>query len=149
MPADTKLRYIIYVSQAVHPMGPDELKDILSHSRKWNTENGVTGVLIYRFLPEEKRGNFMQLIEGEESTIKECWKRIAADSRHHTKIVLEDSYTQSRAFPDWSMGFRNIEQDELARHDGYQDLGTEAFWKRASEGTLPEAFELMKSFYDD
>jgi hypothetical protein len=143
------MKYLIYVSQAVHPMSKDELADILQHSRKWNTVNSITGVLIYRYLPQEKRGNFLQLIEGDEDVIDRCWERIAADERHHTKVVLESGETDIRMFPDWSMGFRNIEQDELVSFDGYTDLGSEAFWERAQAGSLPDALDLMKSFYSD
>ncbi len=143
------MKYLIYVSQAVHPMRQEELADILQHSRKWNTQHGVTGVLIYRYLPDEKRGNFLQLIEGDETVIDRCWERIAADERHHTKVVLETGATDVRMFPDWSMGFRNIEHDELSRFEGYTDLGSQDFWDRAQTGSLPEALELMKSFYTD
>ena len=142
------MHYLIYVSQAVRPMNPDELSAILQASRARNTSASVTGLLIYRFSHDENRGNFLQLLEGDRAAVEATWRRIEADSRHHTKIVLEEGDTPDRSFPDWSMGFRNVDAPVLARFGGYADLGSEAFWTRARAGALPEALDLMTSFYE-
>lgn len=141
------MRYLIYVSQAAHPMSSDELGEIMEYSRASNTRDGITGLLIYRFLPEERRGNFMQLLEGEAPAVEAVWKRIAADRRHHTKIVLEEGEIESRSFPDWSMGLRNVAEADLEGFEGYSDLGSAQFWDRARAGALPSALDTMTSFY--
>jgi hypothetical protein len=51
--------YLVYVSSAVKPFLSSELVDLLSKSHVYNTEVGITGMLLY------KDGNFMQTIEGE------------------------------------------------------------------------------------
>lgn len=129
-------------------MSQDELGEILRVSRERNEREGVTGLLIYRFSPEDQRGNFMQLLEGEAAAVDAAWTRIRADPRHHTKIVLEERELAEREFPDWSMGFRNVEAADLAAFEGYRDLGSEAFWTRARTALLPAALEVMTSFYE-
>jgi hypothetical protein len=139
--------YLIYVSQAERPMRSEELSDILKISRKHNQGDDITGLLIYRFTPSEERGNFMQLLEGSKQKVNEAFARIAADKRHHTKIVLEEGEIPARSFPDWTMGFRDVEATELEGFDGYSDLGSAEFWRRARAGSLRDALELMRSFY--
>lgn len=142
------MHYLIYVSQAVRPMTQDELAEILRISREHNVRDAITGLLIYRFSPADGRGNFMQLLEGEEPTVRDAYARIAADQRHHTKIVLEEGDTPDRNFPDWSMGFRNVEAEDLAGFEGYSDLGSPDFWDRADSGKLIAPLDMMKAFYE-
>jgi len=142
------MKYLIYVSQSARPMSNEELADILQYSRARNARDGITGLLIYRFTPGDDRGNFMQLLEGKASAVEQAWQRIAADTRHHTKIVLEEGRIDSRAFPDWSMGFRNIDAAALEGFEGYSDLGSERFWDRARAGGLADALDVMTSFYE-
>ena len=47
------------------------------------------------------------------------------------------------------MGFRNVDTDDLARVDGFADLGEESFSERALCGDIHGALELMQSFYED
>lgn len=123
------------------------LAGILNYSRERNTREGITGLLIYRYSPQDQRGNFMQMLEGDAAAVDQAWERIAADRRHHTKVVLEEGEIAERAFPDWSMGFRNVEPADLEAFEGYSDLGSEDFWERARAGALPGALDLLTSFY--
>lgn len=141
--------HIIYVSQAERPMTDDELAAILKKSRDYNTRDGISGLLIYKYSRSENRANFMQLLEGEKEKVLDAFRRIRADKRHHTKVVLEEGEIDERNFPDWSMGFRNVKQEQLAAFEGYSDLGSDEFWKRAKCGDLSEPLEIMLSFYDD
>ncbi len=141
--------HLIYVSQAVQPMTETELAGILEKSRDYNRRDGITGLLIYKLAPSSNRANFMQLLEGEKADVQKAFDRIKADRRHHTKIVLEEGEIDARNFPDWSMGFRNIDEVDLATFEGYSDLGSEDFWARAHDGQLDDALDLMMSFYGD
>lgn len=143
------MKYLIYVSQAAHPMSGEELGRIMKYSRTRNDREEITGLLIYRFFPDEGRGNFMQLLEGGASAVEAAWSRIAADRRHHTKIRLEEGEIDVRAFPHWSMGFRNVAEADLTSFEGYTDLGSTQFWDRARAGALPGALGTMTSFYEE
>ena len=141
--------HLIYVSQALSPMSKDALAAILKKSRDYNTRDGISGLLIYKYSPAEQRANFMQLLEGEEHQVLGAFKRIRNDKRHHTKIVLEEGQIEARNFPDWSMGFRNIDAQDLAQFEGYSDLGTNDFHERAKAGKIHGALDIMKSFYEE
>ncbi len=141
--------YLIYVSQAAKPMKEQELSEILMKSRDYNTRDGITGLLIYKFTPSENRGNFMQLLEGPKAHVLGAFDRIKADKRHHTKVLLEQGELENQNFPDWSMGFRNADSSDLEKFEGYSNLGSSEFWDRAKDGKLSSALELMLSFYTD
>jgi hypothetical protein len=149
MKAIERMYHLIYVSQAAKPMSEEDLAAILKKSRDYNTEDAISGLLIYKFTPSENRANFMQLLEGPKDKVLAAFARIEADKRHHTKVVLEQGEIPDRNFPDWSMGFRNADASDLEEFEGYSDLGSPAFWTRAKDGELSDALEIMMSFYSD
>ena len=55
---------LIYVSSACRELSDEELEHILESSIRHNTQQGITGVLLYT------NGRFMQVIEGEEAAIE-------------------------------------------------------------------------------
>ena len=139
------MHYLIYVSQAAHPMSQTELAEILAKSRDYNTTDNITGLLIYKLDPDTDRGNFMQLLEGEKNQLDDAFRRICDDKRHHTKVVLEEGEIAERHCPDWTMGFRDIDTSELQAFDGFSDLGTDSFWDRVNSGEVNNALEVMLS----
>lgn len=149
MKATGRMYHLIYVSQAARPMSEEDLAAILRKSRDYNDKDDITGLLMYKFTPSEQRGNFMQLLEGDKDKVLGAFERIRADKRHHTKVLLEQGEIAERNFPDWSMGFRNVDTTDLEKFQGYSDLGSESFWQRARGGELTDALELMSSFYAD
>jgi hypothetical protein len=98
--------YLIYVSNATHPLADRELDAILEASRNGNERLQVTGLLLY------KDASFMQLLEGEETTVRSLLEKITCDPRHYNVTTLQSGETESRQFPDWSMGFRRLDQIE-------------------------------------
>ena len=50
----------------------------------------------------------MQVLEGEEESVLETFSRIENDHRHKSVDVLRSEYIQFRNFPDWTMGFVNV-----------------------------------------
>lgn len=142
------MKHIVYVSQAERPFHSDELSELLAHSRKRNAEDGITGLLIYRFNPDYERGNFVQILEGPDDKIDDVWRRISNDSRHHTIIVVEEGEISSRAFADWSMGFKNVDAADLSSFEGFSDLGSDDFWQDITPSKASAALDLLRSFYD-
>lgn len=142
------MNYIVYVSQAAKAFSTDELAGLLTHSRERNADDGVTGLLIYRYNPDFRRGNFLQVLEGTDDALEDVWRRISSDPRHHTIIVLDEGTSDARMFGDWSMGFRNVDEDDLDRFQGFSELGSDAFWKDAKKQALPDALATLRSFYD-
>ena len=95
--------YLTYVSTASRDLSKDDLDELLAQCRKNNAELGVTGMLLY------KDGNFMQVLEGEESAVRSLYAKISNDPRHKGEILLQQGVQEERQFPDWSMGYRNLE----------------------------------------
>ena|ERR1700744_1288589 len=99
--------YIIYSSTGTKQFTEDELTAILSKSVTNNTRDSITGVLLYH------EGSFIQLLEGEEETIRETYKRITGDSRHKHVTTIASGELKQRNFPDWAMGFKSINAEAL------------------------------------
>ena len=142
------MKYIVYVSQAAKAFSTDDLAGLLTHSRERNAADSITGLLVYRYNTDFKRGNFLQVLEGTDDALKDVWRRISGDPRHHTIIVLDEGESDARMFGDWSMGFRNVDESDLANFVGFSELGSDEFWKNAKRQALPDALSTLRSFYD-
>jgi Sensors of blue-light using FAD len=106
---------ITYVSSAIQPFSSHELRDLLEQCNGNNRKLDVTGMLLY------KDGNFMQVLEGEEPSVRKVHETIGRDPRHRGLITLLQGITPERQFPEWSMGFRDLGAD-LANPDGYSEF---------------------------
>jgi len=92
---------LTYVSDATRPATQSDLDEILFQSRKFNTQHGLTGLLVYA------GGSFLQVVEGEPGDIENVMTRVRASTRH---INIRESPAvpqQQRRFPDWAMGFQH------------------------------------------
>jgi hypothetical protein len=98
------MHHLIYLSAATELFDRDQLQDLLSESRRRNTQKGITGVLVYN------DGSFLQAIEGEESKVRDLFQRISADPRHRKITTLFDEPIQTRDFGSWSMAFHDVSQ---------------------------------------
>jgi hypothetical protein len=129
----------IYVSSSVKLFTSDELVELLEKSRINNEKLGLTGMLLY------KDGDFMQVLEGDEEAVRWLSARIGRDPRHtNVKALLEGPITE-REFPDWSMGFHNLDGIEAGEISGYSSfldspLRAESF---ASTPSLARQFLLL------
>ncbi len=94
--------YLIYVSHAADGLKSSDLHDILNKAHQVNANLGITGLLLY------KNKRFMQLIEGQEDTVRGLYQKILQDPRHRDLIVLQEDTEPERQFPGWSMAFRNL-----------------------------------------
>lgn len=142
------MKHIVYVSQAERPFTTEDLASLLEHSRTRNADDGVTGLLIYRYNSDYGRGNFIQVVEGPDDKIDGLWRRISDDTRHHTIIVVEEGPIEARMFSAWTMGFKNVAAEDLEGFEGFSDLGSDRYWHDVTPTTAASALELLKSFYD-
>src|SRR6266496_3606353 len=108
--------FLVYVSSAVKPFSRSELVDLLAKSHENNTALGITGMLLY------KNGNFMQVLEGEEHVVRALYARIGLDSRHRGLLTLMQGPLAERQFPDWSMGFHDLNAAEVLSTPGYNEF---------------------------
>ena len=69
-----------------------------------------------------KDGNFMQALEGDEDVVRGLHARIALDQRHRGLITLLEGSVPERQFPDWSMGFRDLDKADGQSAPGYSQF---------------------------
>lgn len=120
-----KLTQLIYVSSAKEEFSEQALNDLLVVARDANKKNNITGLLLY------KDGDFMQVIEGEKSAIKQLFTNISRDERHsRVTLVLKEDIEQ-REFADWSMGFKNLTSVNV---EGFSDYLTSSTTTKLSPG---------------
>lgn len=108
--------FIMYGSSATKYFSRTDLLDLLMKARRYNTEVGITGILLY------KEGNFIQVLEGEEQAVRTLFQKIEQDPRHLGVIVLLQGVEAERQFPDWSMGFRDLNDPEVIALPGYNEF---------------------------
>lgn len=107
---------LIYASSAVELFTEQELIDLLHKSRSNNQKRNITGMLLYR------DGNFLQVLEGPASQIDELYDIIKQDSRHKGILTISRENAKGRIFPDWEMGFHNVENVDLDEYPGFTDF---------------------------
>ena len=92
----TTLTQIVYASR---PFGFDMsvLDDILTISRRRNSQVDITGTLICR------SDMYLQLIEGPEAAVQVTYERIKLDDRHLELNLLVSRTVNERLFPKWAM----------------------------------------------
>lgn len=105
--------YLVYISSATKLFTEAELLDLLQKARANNERDGITGMLLY------SNGNFIQVIEGEETAVSSLHKRILSDPRHTRIITLLQRPLTKRMFAEWSMGFRNLDLTSEERPAGF------------------------------
>jgi len=103
-----RLRRITYTSASALEMDRQALLTLLHDARSYNEIDNITGVLLH------DKGRFLQLIEGPRAAVAELLNRLQADTRHEEFYIHEDVSTQVRLFPDWKMGFGDLQASELA-----------------------------------
>ena len=92
---------LLYCSVSVAPkIGKEDLDQILASSRRHNLAEDITGMIIYH------RGEFVQILEGREKSVKKVYDKFIYPDPRHTAInkVHENTITH-RSFSEWSMGF--------------------------------------------
>ena len=99
---------LVYMSQAIKPYSTDELMALLRKARQNNSANDITGVLLYF------NECFVQVLEGKEEIVNATFQRIKKDTRHTNVTELEREYIKARQFPDWSMGFEEVDAKQFA-----------------------------------
>lgn len=107
---------LVYVSSATSLLSAAQLLALLQTSRRNNSRDGVSGLLLY------KDGNFMQAIEGEEDTIHRLHDKICRDTRHRGLLTLLEKPIVERQFPAWSMGFQDLAEPALRETPGYSEF---------------------------
>jgi hypothetical protein len=99
---------IIYSSEATAAMSVSDLERILADARSGNAARGITGALLY------VDGVFLQILEGNEDTVRELMRHIAADTRHGAVKVFHEAAVEEPMFGNWRMAFLSATPEQMA-----------------------------------
>lgn len=101
------------------PFSDAELEALLVRIRDFNLERGVTGLLLYDYVPGLGVAQFCQYVEGPPPAVALVRRRVEADQRHTGITYLDEGRTRERLFSDWSMGY--IPRSALPDVAGFRD----------------------------
>ena len=90
---------ISYLSTANRDINQDEVAELLDLTEVRNNTAGVNGLLIY------SDGNFFEVIEGEETKIKELFENIKEDPRHRNIMIVFEKKIDKPLFEDKEANF--------------------------------------------
>ena len=133
---------LIYVSTARELMDKDALLGILAKAREKNARLGITGMLLY------KDGNFLQLLEGEETIVRGIYETIARDTRHFDTMITMEEAVNERMFTEWSMGFHDLSDPALQSLPGFAPFRHLNFDHRSATPDLAACLDILRFFKD-
>lgn len=129
-----KLYRLMYMSSAIKLFSTNELEALLEISIKNNSEKNITGLLL------TKGKTFLQCLEGNKFEVTSLYNKIKSDIRHKDVIVLLEEESKQRLFPNWSMGYENLENYELVKSEKIKKYTIEDI-KYLKKSDLYELFE--------
>lgn len=90
---------LCYFSETNSKFKGQEINDILSVSRKNNSELRITGLLNFN------RKFVFQCLEGERQAVHDLYLRIVKDKRHSRCCLIDFRNIEERLFSAWDMGY--------------------------------------------
>lgn len=109
LPITVPLHHLIYSSTANINLTEAELHRLLGRWRATNASLGITGLLLF------SEGEILQVLEGDAEVVHQLYAIIAADSRHRSVVKLADGAVANRAFANWSMQLRAVDETDFSR----------------------------------
>lgn len=131
---------VVYVSSAVELFTIAGLLDVLEVSRRNNSRDAISGLLLY------KGGNFMQLLEGDEEVVWTAHARISKDPRHRGLMTILKEPIETRLFPDWSMAFGNLDDPTVASVEGVSGFLDQSFTDQVFTNDSRRCLRLLGTF---
>ena len=111
-----RLFHLGYVSTETGDLGSSGMVELLTEARRINTSRDITGLLLHR------DRSFYQVLEGAEDVVRQTFDSIEKDERHTAIDVLFEGEVDEREFPDWQMGFLNLDGVDIDTLQGYSDF---------------------------
>ncbi len=108
---------LVYVSSEAKPYDENSLLELLELCRRENRRHNVTGLLLYHDCC------FMQVLEGRESDIDQLYTNIQKDPNHKNLLCLLKTPIDDRDFPNWSMGFEHLQDNDPKGFSNYLSAG--------------------------
>lgn len=100
----------------------------------------ITGMLLY------DKATYMQVLEGSEDDVHDIYKSILKDPRNSGNVTLIEEEISQRNFPNWSMGFKNLESCSPEDLPGFQDVFNGKLDKEIVTKNPSKALRLLLKF---
>ncbi len=110
--------YTIYTSTPRGEVTLDILNEIAQASHSYNSEYGITGMLL------GIENKYLQYLEGDEKAVNELFPKIKQDPRHHQVSQWVKGFGGQRIFSEWSMGSWMLTNDQLKSLSALDDLAS-------------------------
>ena len=68
------------------------------------------------------QGKFIQVLEGEKTSVDMIYASIKKDSRHTKISTVIQGNTPKRIFTGWTMGFKKLTFEDAKNISGFQDI---------------------------
>lgn len=133
---------LIYASSATEMLTEPALLEILEKAREKNARLGITGMLLYR------GGNFLQVLEGEDESVRELYKVIRQDQRHKGVMLIAERPVPERNFAEWKMAFVNLQSVKPEDVPGYSEYLNVNFTGETFSNNPTFAHRLLRIFRD-
>ena len=111
-----RIFHLGYVSTETGSLRSADMVQLLTEARRINTSRDITGLLLHR------DRSFYQVLEGAEDAVRQTFDSIEKDERHTAIDVLFEGEVDEREFPDWQMGFLNLDGADVETLQGYSDF---------------------------
>jgi hypothetical protein len=96
-----------YYSLAKRNITANDILNILEKARYFNLKREITGCLLFH------KNQFIQVLEGEKSTVQDLFSKIEKDSRHSGIVILAEGDKEQRTFKNWTMAYRELNDDDI------------------------------------
>ena len=94
---------LIYSSIRTEGVEVPALLELLDTATENNKCDGITGLLCFT------NDSFLQVLEGDALPINQLYRKIIVDGRHMEVGLIHYSPILEREFPDWAMGFVDLD----------------------------------------
>ncbi len=105
------LARLIYSSIKTESVEVPDILRILDKATENNKRDGITGLLCFT------DNMFLQVLEGDALPINQLYGRIIVDRRHTEVKLIDYSSILKREFPDWAMGFIDLDTASIKKLD--------------------------------
>jgi hypothetical protein len=134
---------IAYLSSASRAYTDGDLARLLTRVRVKNARLGITGILLY------SNSQFMQVLEGPDAAVRDCYAGIAVDPRHFGVQMLSAEPITERRYPSWRMGYRALNDSFSRSIPGYDDFFHQQQSPTNTSETAERARRLLDWFRDN
>ncbi|MBT8153742.1 BLUF domain-containing protein [Epibacterium ulvae] len=131
---------LIYLSQTTRPMSSLETGRLIAKAQARNAKAGLTGMLVLL------QSRFLQVLEGPENALAQCYGRIQQDKRHSHMQLLQSTPITQRAFPDWKMSLFHPEQLPEQAKDAALSIDALIPMNSPDRGDDPEVRAVVRQF---